>query len=151
MIKSAALKTGPMRSQRPLWPCPVCGRKFAKAKQWHSCAVAGVEDHFRGKDPALRAIFDHLLKELRAVGPLRVDAVKTSINLISRHHFWGVKVRLGCVRVGFLASAPIQSSRIVHSQRLGLKRVGHSVELRSVKEVDRDLIGWLARAYELQS
>ncbi|MGH2628330.1 MAG: DUF5655 domain-containing protein [Anaerolineales bacterium] len=134
-----------------VWKCPDCGRRFAKRNQWHSCAVRGVEAHFEGVDPAVREIFDRLLERLHTLGPLRVDAVKTSINLISRHHFGGVMVRRKHLRVGFLSSEPIQSSRIVRSQRLGPKRVGNSVELHSRAEIDDQLMAWLREAYELQS
>ena len=107
--------------------------------------------HFRGKDPSLRKVYDLLIRRLRQNGPLRVDAVKTSINLISRHHFGGVGVRADYLRVGFLAVEPIRHPRIVHSQRLGPNRVGESVILRSVDDVDETLLAWLRNAQTLQS
>jgi hypothetical protein len=137
--------------RRRLWKCPTCGRRFAKVRQWHSCAARGVEDHFRGKGAAVRAIFDRLIQELRTIGPVRVDAVKTSINLINKHHFGGVRVRRNYLRVGFLANVPIHSPRIVHSESLGPGRVAQSVEIRSVEEIDHELLGWLAQAYGQQS
>ncbi len=133
------------------WRCPVCGRRFARAKQWHSCKPQSLGSHFRGKDPTLKKLFARIVRELQKNAPLRVDAVKTSINLISRHHFGGVGVRRDYLRIGFLAREEIKNPRIVHKQVLGPNRVGHSVIVRSASDIDTELIGWLAAAQALQS
>ena len=133
------------------WTCPTCERRFARAKQWHSCKPQSIDSHFRGKDPTLKNLFDLLIGKLQKNGPLRVDAVKTSINLISRHHFGGVNVRRDYLRVGFLAREEIKNPRVVHKQVIGSNRVAHSVVVRSASDIDAELIGWLARAQALQS
>lgn len=133
------------------WICPTCRRRFARAKQWHSCKPQTVDFHFVDKDPALRRLFDFLIGKLAKTGPLRIDAVKTSINLISRHHFGGVTVRRGHLRLGFLARKRIHSARIVHHQILGPNRVGHSVVIGDKKDVDAQLLRWLSDAQHLQS
>ena len=143
-------RTAPSRT-KAFWTCPVCKRKFAKRRQWHSCLAQDFEVHFRGKNPNLRKLYDLLIRRLRESGPLRVDAVKTSINLISRHHFGGIGVRSNYLRVGFLAEEPIHHPRIVHSQRLGPNRVGQSVILRSADDIDDTLLVWLRNAQTLQS
>jgi hypothetical protein len=133
------------------WICPTCRRRFARPRQWHSCKPQSINFHFVDKDPGLRQLFDVLIRRLRKTGPLRIDAVKTSINLISRHHFGGITVRRGYLRVGFLARKRIDSSRIVHSQILGPNRVGHSVMIGGKRDIDAELLAWLADAQRLQS
>jgi hypothetical protein len=133
------------------WVCPVCRRRFARARQWHSCQRQTIESHFAGKDPELRRAFDVMVRRLEASGPLRTDAVKTSIHLISRHHFGGVRVQHGSLRVGFLASRPISSARIVGQQRLGPSRVEHTVVVRTGEDLDAELVGWLRSAQRLMS
>jgi uncharacterized protein DUF5655 len=133
------------------WVCPACGRRFARARQSHSCNPRTVESHFEGKDPSLRGIFDTLVRKLSKTGPLRVDAVQTSIHLISRHHFGGVTVRRDSLRLGFLASKPISSARIAHRLVLGPNRVEHVVVLKDEADVDDELIRWLSDAQRLQS
>lgn len=78
---------------RSTWKCPKCGRAFAKTNQAHSCKSTSVASHFKGKNPELRELFDSLLAALRSAGPVHIDAVASSINLVSRHHFGGAKVR----------------------------------------------------------
>ena len=134
-----------------LWKCSKCGRRFAKKNQWHSCLVWTVADHFRGKNPHLKQLYQRLVARMGRFGPMRVDAVQRSINLISRYHFGGIEVRKGYLRVGFLADKPVASQRIVRRQELGPRRVGHTVILTSQKDVDDQLLGWLQKAYALQS
>jgi hypothetical protein len=136
---------------RPDWVCPSCGRRFARAKQWHSCNPRSIDSHFVGKDPALRSLFDFLVQNLKKTGPLRIDAAKTSIHMVSRHHFGGVTVRSEYLRVGFLAPKQITSARIVRTETLGPNRFAHSVVIRGKEDVDAELLGWLAGAQELQS
>ena len=129
------------------WRCPTCRREFPRARQWHSCQVKALEEHFRGRDPILREIFDELVARLRKLGPLKVDPVKTSINLVARNHIGAVSVRGTFLRLGFLADRRIADDRIVHVERLGPEKFGHSVILESVDDLDDVVMGWLAAAY----
>jgi hypothetical protein len=142
---------GEGRTKGTLWACPRCGREFAKRNQWHSCLAYDVDGHFAGKDPRLREIFDLLVAKMEEFGPLRFDAVRRTINLIARHHLGGVEVQKKALRLGFLHDEPLESERFVRVARLGPHRVGHTVKLHSVDDVDDELLGWLKKAYELQS
>lgn len=104
-----------------------------------------------GKDPHLRDLLDRLLESLKRTGPLRIDSVKSSINLVSRHHFGGMKVRRNYLRVGFLATSTIKYSRIVHRQVVGPQRIGHAIILRSTEDLDAKVLQWLAQAQQLQA
>jgi hypothetical protein len=136
---------------KALWTCPTCARTFAKGNQWHSCQVRGVDSHFVGRPPRLKSLFDLLIRRLQQSGPLSVDAVKSSINLISVHHFGGVTVRDDGLRVGFLARDEIKDRRIVWTQRIGPNRVAHRIMIRSREEIDAQLLGWLGAARALQA
>lgn len=146
------MRSGVMSSQRKtLWRCPSCGRQFAKRSQWHSCRRLPIDHHFRGKDPQLRKTYEMLIAPLRRLGPLRIDAVKSSINLVSRYHFGGISVRKDYLRLGFLSDRTIEDPRILGRERLGPHRLIHSVIVHSPDEVDDLLLSWLQRAYTLQS
>ena len=147
----ALIREKPPSDAAPLWKCPNCGRRFAKARQWHSCEVKALEEHFRGRDPGLRDLFDELVRRLKKLGPVGVDPVKTSINLTARHHFGAVTVRGNFLRLGFLSEKRIADRRIVHFERLGPGKFGHSVVLESVEDLDDVVMGWLASAYRFRS
>ena len=133
------------------WQCPKCWRRFARAQQWHSCQVRNLDEHFRGRDPELRGVFDELVRRLRKLGPVKVDPVKTSINLTARRHFGAVTVRGTFLRLGFLSEGRIENHRIVHIERLGPRNFGHSIVLESVADLDDVVMDWLAAAYRSSS
>ena len=145
MARPVASKT------RTLWTCRVCGRAFAKQNQWHSCRTVGIADHFRGKEPQLRVLFESLCRALSRTGRLRVDAVQSSINLVSGHHFGAVAVRRDHLRVGFIADHEIRSHRISGVERVGPHRVGHHVSVHSMRDLDAELLGWLSEAQAMQA
>jgi hypothetical protein len=133
-----------------LWRCPTCGREFRAKNQWHSCVSYTIDGHFEGKPPELREAFDRLVAALQELGPVRVDAVKSSINLAGRAHFGAVRVQKNCLRVGFLLARELDDSRIAGRERLRPALVGHWVRVRSPADVDGQLLGWLGEAYALK-
>ncbi len=136
---------------RSLWQCPACKRKFAKRGQWHSCRTASVDSHFKGKPPSIEALFQELRAALSRFGPLRVDAVQSSINFAATSHLGGVRVQKDGLRVGFVLSRPLESGRVIHSLRLGPTTHAHAVKLTSRDELDGELLGWLKEAYTRSS
>lgn len=111
--------------------------------------VHPLDSHFVDKEPSLRGLFDFLVGKLGAVRPFRVDARKTSINLVGRHQFGDITVRGSYLRLEFLAPEPILSLRIVERQELGPSRVSHSVLVARETDIDGELLGWLADAQRL--
>ena len=134
-----------------LWICRVCGRKFAKTKQAHSCRTRSVGHHFTGKDPRLKEIFESLIRKLKTTGPLRVDAVASTINLVSKHHFGGIAIRRDYLRVGFISDHEIRDRRICRAERVGPHRVSHHVLVSSLSDLDAQLLGWLSEAQAMQA
>jgi len=78
-----------------LWACPHCGRPFANPNQSHACAPGGhrLADHFAGKEPVARELFDALRAVFEACGPVRVLPEKTRIAFFVRMSFAAVSVR----------------------------------------------------------
>jgi uncharacterized protein DUF5655 len=150
-LRPVIRESPPKKSAAKSWQCPTCRRRFSKAHQWHSCDARNLDEHFRGRDPELRGVFGELVRRLRKLGPVGVDPVKTSINLTARHHFGAVTVRGNFLRLGFLSDRRIEDRRIVHIERLGPAKFGHSVVLESVADLDDVVMDWLAEAYRLRS
>jgi hypothetical protein len=65
--------------KKPLWTCPKCGHQFVMRNLWHSCSRHSLDDHFKGKDPMLRKIFDRYLALVKKCGPVTAYAQKTRI------------------------------------------------------------------------
>jgi len=81
------------RLQKPLWPCPKCGRAFANANQTHACGRHPLEPHFAGKPPLVREIYEAFLAMLEGIGPVTVLPEKTRIAFQTRMSFAQLTVR----------------------------------------------------------
>jgi uncharacterized C2H2 Zn-finger protein len=130
-----------------LWRCPQCGRLFEKPKQWHSHYSTSVASHFEGK-PEAKTLFDILYSKLESFGPVRADAVKTSVNLVARHHFGAVHSTKNGLRLGFVLRRKVEDARIIRHEWVGGDRWGHQVKLISSDDIDDQTLGWLKEAYE---
>jgi hypothetical protein len=63
----------------PLWTCPKCGHAFVSPNLWHSCGRYELDDHFRGRPPGLRRLFDRF-RARRAYGYYRVVSDETGLD-----------------------------------------------------------------------
>ncbi len=84
-------------------------------------------------------------------GPVRLDAVKTSINIAGKSHFAGLQVLRDSLKLGFVMNSKLHNKRILRCQRLGKTVYGHTVKLIRKKDIDAELLRWLKRAYSLRS
>lgn len=134
-----------------LWRCPKCGRDFARQDQSHSCVSISVEEHFRGKQDRLRGVFRRLHNALRRTGPVRVDAVKSAINLADRFHFAMIYVQKDGLKVEFALDRRLDDPRVIRTQDLSSNRVIHFVKVTREEEVDSQLLGWLREAQAAES
>ena len=82
-----------MTTKKPLWSCPRCGHRFVTQNLWHSCGQYKLSDHFVGKDPVVRELFDALTKQIRRNGPVTIYAQKTRIVFQVRVRFVSVMCR----------------------------------------------------------
>ena len=78
---------------KPLWSCPQCQRKFAKANQWHSCGKFTVEQYLDGKPAEIAALFDRLVELAKACGPVIVAPTKSMVLFKARTTFAEIKAK----------------------------------------------------------
>jgi hypothetical protein len=81
------------KNKAPLWRCPACGQRFVTRNMSHSCGHHTIEEHFEGKDPRVRALFDALARAVRRCGRVHVYAQKTRIVFQTRGRFVAVTPR----------------------------------------------------------
>ena len=106
-----------------------------------------VAQHFEGKDPSVKSIYEHILKESRKFGKVTEEAKKTSIHLVNKSAFAGVATQKAALVLNIKSSAPIKHARIKKSEQVSASRFHQEVKLTSPDEVDSVLIGWLQEAY----
>ncbi len=108
-----------------------------------------VDDHFENRPAVLRNAYDAVLAASRRFGPVKVEPKKTSIHLVRVSAFAGVAVRKTAIVLTIKASQDIRSSRIDKHERASANRWHLETRLEGPDDVDKELIGWLAAAYEL--
>ena len=108
-----------------------------------------MDSHFSGKEPSVRAMYDHLLSALRKFGKVIEEPKKTSIHLVNVTAFAGVQTRGTYILLNIKADHKIDSPRIHKADQVSARRFHHRVKISSLGEIDDELIGWLHEAYAM--
>lgn len=133
--------------RRPLWKCPRCGRRFANRNQWHACGRHSLADHFRGRNPAIRELFDAFLAVLRDIGPVRVIPEKTRIAFQVRMSFAQLTPRRNWLDGHVVLARRIEHPRFRSIQSLSPRNHVHTFRLMRASDIDAEMRAWLAEAY----
>ncbi len=91
------------------------------------------------------------MQKVGKFGHVRVDAVKTSINIAAKSHFAGVQVLKTSLKLGFMCDRSLDDQRILSSQQLADTNLSHTVSLAQEADVDAQLLCWMRHAYCLRS
>jgi Domain of unknown function (DUF5655) len=130
-----------------MWRCPRCGQTFVSTNMPHSCQVVPLDVHFDGK-PRLRAVFDAFVAAAQENGPVTINATKSRITLQVRMRFAGVEPRRDHLRVHLVLTRPIENDRL-DVEHLPPRYYLHRLRLNAPADVDDQLKGWLAEAYQV--
>jgi hypothetical protein len=125
------------RSQRPLWPCPACGRAFANANQSHACGRHELETHFTGKPPLVRDIYDAFLAMLEELGPVTVLPEKTRIAFQTRMSFAQLTVRRHWVLGHLVLARRVEDPVFTKIETFSPRNHVHHFRLDAPEEVAR--------------
>jgi hypothetical protein len=134
---------------QPLWRCPRCGRRFANRNQRHFCSDVRIEDHLAGRDPQVVATFEKLLAVARRSGPMAVLPEKTRIAFQVRMSFAAFTLRRRWVDGHVVLARRLDSPRFRRIDLISPRNQVHLFRLASPDEVDAEVAGWLAEAYEV--
>ena len=140
-----------MKKQTPLWKCPECGHRFVTRNMSHSCGRHSIEGHFVGKDPAVRDVFEALLREARRFGPVNVYAQKTRIVFQTRARFVSITPRQRTL-AGHLWLKRRREHPAIHRVEALLDRdFIHNFRLTSAADLDAAFRDLLREAYDVGS
>jgi Domain of unknown function (DUF5655) len=138
------------RLKAPLWRCPACGQRFVTRNMPHSCQVMGLDEYFAGVKPELRALFDGFVAAARECGPVTVNATKSRVALQVRARFAGIdRPRREFLVASFVLTTPVDSARLTRVDYVPPYYYVHRLRLREPSDIDAELRGWLAQAYEI--
>jgi len=132
-----------------LWQCPKCKREFAKKNQAHSCVSFPLENHFKNKAYA-KELFEYLKDKIETkVGPLKIESLPCCIHLVSHYTFGAVWALKDKIRIDFRTNYLIKSKKIWKMIKMSRNRYLYYFEIKDKKEIDKELINWISKAYFL--
>ena len=108
-----------------------------------------VERHFVANAPSVAATYAAILAATRKLGAVLEDPKKTSIHLVRVTAFAGVATQKSALILTLKSDRDVPSQRIKRRERASAKRWHLEVRLENPDEVDREVRGWLERAYSL--
>jgi hypothetical protein len=134
----------------PLWRCPACGQRFVTRNMPHSCEVMSLDVFFASAKPELRELFDRYVAAARENGDVTVNATKSRVALQVRGRFAGIeRPRKDYLVASFVLTTPIESARLTRVDYVPPYYYVHRLQLREPADIDAELTGWLARAYQV--
>jgi hypothetical protein len=130
-----------------MWTCPVCGQSFVTRNMPHSCQVVELDEFFAGS--TLRGLFELYVTAARENGPVTVNATKSRISLQARMRFAAVqRPRKRYLPAHFVLTRPVESPRL-SVEYLPPYYYVHRLRLADPADLDDELRGWLAEAYQV--
>lgn len=108
-----------------------------------------VKEHFEDRAPAVKATYAAILRAAKKFGPVKEEAKKTSIHLVRKSAFAGVATRKSALILTLKSDTDIKSARIAKREQASAHRWHVELKLETPAQVDRELIRWLEKAYEL--
>ena len=97
----------------------------------------------------MKATYQAILRAAKKLGPVSEEAKKTSIHLVRKTAFAGVATRRTSLILTLKSDVDIASNRIARREQASANRWHLEIKLEIPKQVDRELLGWLTKAYQL--
>jgi len=113
---------------------------------WHSCGRYRIADHFQGKDPAVRKLYQRFKAMVQRTGPVTVYAQKTRIVFQNRGRFASLQVRKKWLDVGLWLKRRREHSRLYKIEFYPPSDYVHRLRLSDPSELDRDLTSFIREA-----
>ncbi|MGH9928834.1 MAG: DUF5655 domain-containing protein [Pyrinomonadaceae bacterium] len=108
-----------------------------------------VKQHFENRAPEVKETYAAILKAAKELGPVKEEAKRTSIHLVRKSAFAGVATRKSALILTLKSDTDIKSARIAKREQASAHRWHVELKLETPAQVDRELIRWLEKAYEL--
>ena len=82
---------------------------------------------------------------------VKIDAVKTAINLGSKYHFGMVYALKDSLKIEFLHDKEIKDVRFQKAKKVSKNLYFYVLKIKKLSDIDDTLIIWLSEAYSLKN
>jgi hypothetical protein len=132
-----------------MWRCPDCSRRFANRNQSHACGRFTLASHFEGKSPAIRAIFEKVLRIARRNGPVTVLPEKTRIAFQVRMSFAAFVIRKNWIDGHVVLARRLENPRFRRIETFSPRNHLHAFRFERTGDIDAEVASWLGEAYQV--
>ena len=139
------------KRKRRLWKCPACGQLFVTQNMSHSCGHHSIDEHFVGKPPEIRQIFDALVSAVRRFGQVHVYAQKTRIVFQTRGRFVAITPRKSHLGGHIWLKRRRDHPLFFRIESLLDRDFVHNFRLAHVQDIDEGFRDLLSEAYSVGS
>jgi len=109
-----------------------------------------VQDHLRGKPPAVVALYQRFVELVEACGPFDYSVSKTAITFKgSRRGFAGAKPTSGSLDGYLDLQRRVEDPRIRTASPYTKRLFVHQFRVTAADQLDDEFAGWLREAYEI--
>jgi uncharacterized protein DUF5655 len=108
-----------------------------------------VKEHFENRAAEVKETYQAILNASKKLGPVSEEPKKTSIHLVRKTAFAGIATRKTALVLTLKSDSDVANKRIARREQASSHRWHLEVKLEGPDEVDRELLGWLKKAYEL--
>jgi hypothetical protein len=108
-----------------------------------------IKEHFEDRAPEVKATYAAILRAAKKLGAVKEEAKKTSIHLVRKSAFAGVATRKSGLILTIKSDSDVANKRVGKREHVSANRWYFEVKLEAPEQVDREVLGWLKRAYEL--
>ena len=131
----------------PLWECPSCRRRFANRHQSHTCGKLDLVDHFRGKPPEIRELYDAFVALVEACGPVTILPEKTRIAFQVRMSFAALMPKQRWVDGHLVLAQRNESPHFRRIETFSPRNHLHAFRLERITQLDAGFRKFVRAAY----
>ena len=109
-----------------------------------------VQDHLRGKPPAVVALYQRFVELVQGCGPFSYAVSKTAITFKgSRRGFAGAKPKAHSLDGYLDLQRRVEDPRILSASPYTKRLVVHQFRISAPEQLDEDFAGWVREAYQV--
>lgn len=133
-----------------MWTCPQCQRSFKRRDQAHSCILITKESLFAKRPPALKNLYERVVKEVKQFGAYREETVRPDVIFLkTASTFLGIKIKKDHLEVEFFLDHLEDIPPVFKYLQTSKHRVVHHVAIDNAGDITPQLIRWMQQSYEL--
>ena len=133
------------------WKCPICGRRFTRKNQPHSCELFSLKKHhFKRGSPLTVQMYHQFIHIFQDFGPILVESLKHIIAIKKNSQFCTIQMQKAALKIIFRSLTLFPSQRLTRMSQSQQEDnyYYYQIKIQALEDMDEELIDWFRQAYE---